>query len=50
MGRARTAFVLSGGASLGPLQAGMLLALHEQRITAEAVGSRWIERSGWAEW
>ena len=32
--RARTAFVLSGGASLGALQAGMLRALYERGVTA----------------
>src|SRR5213593_3861544 len=31
----RTAFVLSGGASLGALQAGMLRALYERGITAD---------------
>src|SRR3954452_295762 len=35
MSGARTAFVLSGGASLGALQAGMLRALYEQGITAD---------------
>jgi NTE family protein len=33
--RALTAFVLSGGASLGSLQAGMLRALYERGITAD---------------
>jgi NTE family protein len=33
--RARTAFVLSGGASLGALQVGMLRALYERGITAD---------------
>ena len=32
-----TAFVLSGGASLGAVQVGMLAALHEQGITADLV-------------
>src|SRR4051794_41798995 len=31
----RTAFVLSGGASLGALQAGMLRALYERGISAD---------------
>jgi NTE family protein len=35
MGRPLTAFVFSGGASLGALQAGMLQALYEQGITAD---------------
>jgi NTE family protein len=35
MSRLRTAFVLSGGAGLGALQAGMLRALYEEGITAE---------------
>src|SRR5881392_1800265 len=35
MSAPRTAFVLSGGASLGALQAGMLRALYEQSITAD---------------
>ena len=35
MAHPRTAFVLSGGASLGALQAGMLQALYEQGITAD---------------
>jgi NTE family protein len=35
MGRPRTAFVLSGGASLGALHAGMLQALYERDITAD---------------
>jgi NTE family protein len=35
MSAPRTAFVLSGGASLGAMQAGMLRALYEQRITAD---------------
>src|ERR671914_736886 len=35
MSAPRTAFVLSGGASLGALQAGMLRALFEQGITAD---------------
>jgi predicted acylesterase/phospholipase RssA len=34
-GRPRTAFVLSGGASLGALQVGMLRALYEHGITAD---------------
>jgi NTE family protein len=33
--RPRTAFVLSGGASLGALQVGMLLALYERGVTAD---------------
>lgn len=33
--RPRTAFVLSGGASLGALQAGMLRAIYERGITAD---------------
>jgi NTE family protein len=33
--RPHTAFVLAGGASLGALQAGMLHALYERRITAD---------------
>jgi len=33
--RPRTAFVLSGGASLGALQVGMLRALWERRVTAD---------------
>jgi NTE family protein len=33
--RPYTAFVLSGGASLGAMQAGMLLALYERQITAD---------------
>src|SRR4051812_21774482 len=35
MSAPRTAFVLSGGASLGAVQAGMLRALYEQGITAD---------------
>jgi NTE family protein len=35
MNAPRTAFVLSGGASLGAVQAGMLRALYEQGITAD---------------
>jgi NTE family protein len=35
MSRPRTAFVLSGGASLGAVQAGMLRALYERDITAD---------------
>src|SRR3954452_9476805 len=35
MSGARTAFVLSGGASLGALQAGMLHALYERGVTAD---------------
>jgi NTE family protein len=35
VGVPRTAFVLSGGASLGALQAGMLRALYERGITAD---------------
>jgi NTE family protein len=35
MSRPRTAFVLSGGASLGALQAGMLRALYERGVTAD---------------
>src|SRR3954451_4763896 len=35
MTRPRTAFVLSGGASLGALQVGMLRALYERGITAD---------------
>jgi NTE family protein len=35
MRRPRTAFVLSGGASLGAVQAGMLRALYERGITAD---------------
>lgn len=35
MSAVRTAFVLSGGASLGAVQAGMLRALYEQGITAD---------------
>jgi NTE family protein len=35
MSRRRTAFVLSGGASLGALQAGMLRALYDEGITAD---------------
>jgi NTE family protein len=35
MSAPRTAFVLSGGASLGALQAGMLRALYERGITAD---------------
>lgn len=35
MSSPRTAFVLSGGASLGALQAGMLRALYEQGVTAD---------------
>jgi NTE family protein len=35
MTRPRTAFVLSGGASLGALQTGMLQALYERDITAD---------------
>lgn len=35
MARARTAFVLSGGVSLGALQAGLLRGLYEQGITAD---------------
>src|SRR2546427_12687345 len=31
----RTAFVLSGGASLGAMQAGMVLALYERGITPD---------------
>ena len=31
----RTAFVLSGGASLGAIQVGMLQALYERRITPD---------------
>jgi NTE family protein len=34
-GSRRTAFVLSGGASLGALQAGMLQALYERGVTAD---------------
>ena len=33
----RTAFVLSGGASLGAVQAGMLRALYERGITADVL-------------
>jgi NTE family protein len=35
--RPRTAFVLSGGASLGALQVGMLAALYERDITADVL-------------
>src|SRR4051794_41665551 len=35
MSGARTAFVLSGGASLGASQAGMLMALYERGIVAD---------------
>jgi NTE family protein len=35
--RPRTAFVLSGGASLGALQVGMLRALYERAITADVL-------------
>jgi predicted acylesterase/phospholipase RssA len=35
--RTRTAFVLSGGASLGALQVGMLRALYERGITADVL-------------
>ena len=34
-GQPRTAFVLSGGASLGALQAGMLWALYEREIVPD---------------
>src|SRR5690349_8097710 len=37
MSTPRTAFVLSGGASLGAVQAGMLRALYEQGITADVL-------------
>lgn len=37
MSASRTAFVLSGGASLGAVQAGMLHALYEQGITADVL-------------
>jgi NTE family protein len=37
MSAPRTAFVLSGGASLGAVQAGMLRALYEQGITADVL-------------
>jgi predicted acylesterase/phospholipase RssA len=33
--RRRTAFVFSGGASLGALQAGMLRALYDERVSAD---------------
>ena len=36
-GKPRTAFVLSGGASLGAMQAGMLRALYERGITADVL-------------
>ena len=36
-GAPRTAFVLSGGASLGAMQAGMLRALYERGITADVL-------------
>ena len=36
-GAPRTAFVLSGGASLGALQAGMLRALYERAITPDVL-------------
>src|SRR3954454_22880353 len=35
MSAPRTAFIFSGGASLGALQAGMLRALYEQDVTAD---------------
>src|SRR5689334_14433992 len=37
MSAPRTAFVLSGGASLGAVQAGMLRALYEKGITADVL-------------
>src|SRR4051812_50039049 len=37
MNAPRTAFVLSGGASLGAVQAGMLRALYEQGITPDVL-------------
>ena len=37
MGNARTAFVLSGGASLGAVQAGMLRALYERGVAPDLI-------------
>ena len=37
MGNARTAFVLSGGASLGAVQAGMLRALYERGVGPDLI-------------
>jgi NTE family protein len=34
-----TAFVLSGGASLGAIQVGMLRALYERQIVPDVIGS-----------